>query len=148
VLQQMAACSLNQNNSNGTSSSTESTNEWQDLQDLLQLSPEQCQALVQNSAGWQDEWNALQTVKSSLQAMKENNWLWNEGCLAITDSFLSILHKNQVSKFLLWTDHNAETIEELDGVHAVDMVPDGPLFSFGVDASPHDLLDEEKMSTS
>jgi hypothetical protein len=45
-------------------------------------------------------------------------------------------------------DHNAETIEALDGVHAVDMVPDGPLFSFGVDASPHDLLDEEKMSTS
>jgi hypothetical protein len=115
---------------------------------LLQLSPEQCQALVQNSAGWQDEWNALQTVKSSLQAMKEHNWFWNEDCLAITDSFLSILHKDQVSKFLFWTYHNAETIEEFDGVHAVDMVPDGPLFSFDVDASPHDLLDEEKMSTS
>lgn len=135
VLQQMAACTVSGDTENG---------EWKDLQDTLQLSPEQCHQLVQQSAGWEDEWNALQTVKASLHAMKENDWLWNEGCSSITDQFMAILHNNQVSKFLLWADHNAETIEELDGVHAVNAVQDSPVFQFGVDSNPNDLIEDDK----
>jgi hypothetical protein len=135
VLQQMALCTV-----------TGSESDWKDLQDTLQLSPEQCQQLVQQSAGWDDEWNALQTVKTSLQAMKENDWLWNEGCSSVADQFLSILHNNQISKFLLWADHNAETIEELDGVHAVNAVADSPIFQFGVDSNPNEMLDDDKSS--
>lgn len=136
VLQQMATCTLNGKGENS---------EWKDLQETLQLSPEQCHQLIQQSAGWEDEWNALQTVKASLQAMKDNNWLWNEGCSSIADQFLSILHNNQISKFLLWADHNAETIEELDAVHAVNAVADAPIFQFGVDSNPNEMLEDEKM---
>jgi hypothetical protein len=122
------------------------TGEWPELQDTLQLSNEQCQQILEQAAGWHEEWNALQTVKTSLQAMKDNNWLWNEGCSTITDQFLSILHSNQISKFLLWADHNSEAIEELEGVHAIPVVADAPVFQFGMDNNPNsaaDLMDEE-----
>jgi hypothetical protein len=114
-----------------------SDHEWKDLQETLQLSPDQCQQIMDQSTGWQEEWNSLQTVKTSLQAMKENNWLWNEGCSAITDQFLSILHSNQIS----------EAIEELDGLHAIPVVADAPVFQFGMDNNPNaaaDGMDEEK----
>lgn len=120
----------------------ESASEWKDLQDALQLSMEQAQSLVQQANGWEDEWNALMTVKSSLQAMKENDWLWNEGCSEISEQFLSILHKNQISKFLLWADQNAEAIEELDCVHPINTVSNAPVFQFGVDSNPNEFMDE------
>lgn len=114
------------------------------LKDALGLSEEQIQQLANSSAGWQDEWDALQTVKSSLQAMKENNWLWNEGCTAVAEEFIGILHKNQVSKFLLWADHNVEAIDELDVVNAPTQIAQGPIFHFGVNTSTEGLLDEER----
>lgn len=108
----------------------------------LQLTPEQCQQILANANGFEDEWNALQTVKSSLQAMKENEWLWNEGCGAVSEQFMAVLHKNQVAKFLQWCDHNAEAIEELDAVHAVHTVADSPVFSFGMDSNPNELMED------
>ena len=54
------------------------------------------------------------------------------------------MHKNQINKLLLWTDHNAEAIDELDIVHAVAGIPTGPVFSFGMESHPEGLLDEEK----
>jgi hypothetical protein len=107
----------------------------QELQELLQLTPEQCEQLHSAaSVGLDEEVQALDTVKSSLQAMKDNDWLVNEGVTQITDQFTSILHTNQLSKFLLWTDANAENIEQLDYVHVhVAPTPNSPIFSFGVD---------------
>jgi hypothetical protein len=68
--------------------------------------------------------------------MKENDWLSNEGCSNAAEAFLAILHKNQVSNFLLWADHNAEAIDELDSVNASYDVPAGPVFGFGVESMP------------
>ena len=139
VLQQVAQFTLN-------GGETDTLNEWKDLQETLQLSPDQCQQIVDQSTGWDSEWQALQTVKSSLVAMRDNDWLWNEGCAGITDQFMAILHSNQISKLLLWADHNAETIEELDSVHAIHVVPDTPIFQFGMDNNPNEYMDDERMA--
>lgn len=116
----------------------------QELRTLLSLTDEQVQQLASAATGWQDEWDALQTVKTSLQAMKDNNWLWNEGCTAVAEEFMSLLHKNQISKLLLWADHNVEAIDELDIVNAPSQIAQGPVFHFGVNSSPEGLLDEER----
>jgi hypothetical protein len=118
--------------------------EFSDLRDVLQLSDEQLDGLAQDKETWEEEWEALQTIKASLEAMRDNTWLWNQGCTAIADEFLSILHKNQISKFLLWCDHNMEAIDELDGVNAPCNVPQGPVFHFGVNQNPDGFLEEEQ----
>jgi hypothetical protein len=138
VLQQVAQSTVNGDD--------RSSNEWKDLQDTLQLSHEQCQQIIEQSSGWDNEWQALQTVKASLVAMKDNNWLWNEGCAGITDQFMSILHSNQITKLLLWADHNAEAIEELDSVHAINTIPDTPIFQFGMDSNANELADDERVA--
>jgi hypothetical protein len=109
----------------------------------LQLTPEQMQQLGAAREGWDEEYAALQTVKKSLEAMITSSWLWNEGATAVAEEFTGILHKNQVSKFLLWADANAEAIDELDGVNAPPGVPQGPVFAFGVNNNPDSLLDDE-----
>jgi len=119
--------------------------ELQDLKEALGLTPQQLDQLAQAHSGWEEEWEALQTVKASLQAMKDNNWLWNTGCLSIVEEFMSVLHKNQISKFLLWADHNVEAIDELDGVNAPSTVPQGPVFHFGVNSNPDGVLEEERL---
>jgi len=118
--------------------------ELDDLKQALQLSPEQQQQLADSANGWEEEWQALQLVKASLQAMKDNNWLWNEGSSQVAEEFMSILHKNQIQKFLLWADHNVEAIDELDMVNAPTQVPQGPVFHFGVNSNPEGILEEER----
>lgn len=124
---------------------------FDDLKQLLQLSEEQIVELHRASANWEEEWHALQTVKASLRAMKDNDWLWNEGCVETVDQFLQILHKNQISKFLLWCDHNVEAIEELDCVNAgrPESTDPGPVFYFGVDCHPGgengDFFEDDKV---
>ena len=112
-----------------------------ELQDLLQLSDTQKQELLGASKGIDKEVEALDTVMDSLQAMQENEWLLNKGVQGITDQFTSILHKNQLSKFLLWTDANVEAIDQLDHVQ-VQPLQTAPIFTFGVETTPVD--DEEK----
>lgn len=112
-----------------------------ELQDLLQLTDQQKAELRESSKGLDKEVQALETVAASLQAMQENDWLLNEGVQKITDQFMSILHKNQQSKYLLWTDANAEAIDQLDHVQ-VQPLQNAPIFSFGVETAPGD--DEEK----
>jgi len=54
----------------------------------------------------------------------------------ITQQFMSILNTGQMSKFLLWTDHNAEAIDQLDYVNAppASSTPaQSPTFVFGTD---------------
>jgi hypothetical protein len=122
---------------------TNNSKEFEDLKQALQLSDEQLQQLSAQQSGWAEEWAALQTVKASLLAMKENDWLSNEGCSNAAETMLAILHKNQVSKFLLWADHNAEAIDEIDSVNAASAVPAGPVFGFGVESNADGFAGDE-----
>jgi hypothetical protein len=108
-----------------------------ELQEVLQLSDSQKQHLRASSQGLDKEIEALETVASSLQAMLDNEWLLNEGVQNIVDQFTSILHKNQLSKFLLWTDTNVDAIDQLDHVQ-VQPLQGAPIFTFGVETSPVD----------
>ena len=112
-----------------------------ELQGILQLTDAQLSELQAASKGLDKEVEALDTVCASLQAMQENEWLLNEGVQNITDQFTSILHKNQLSKFLLWTDANVEAIDQLDHVQ-VQPLQTAPIFTFGVETAPVD--DDEK----
>lgn len=116
-----------------------------ELNDVLGLSDDQKAQLQGASTGLDEEMTALDTVFSSLVVMKENEWLLNTGVQDITDQLTSILHKNQMSKFLLWADANVEAIDQLDHVHAAPKTaphPQGPIFTFGVETTPMD--DDEK----
>ncbi|EEC47850.1 predicted protein [Phaeodactylum tricornutum CCAP 1055/1] len=124
--------------------SLEDSPEFEDLKQTLQLSDEQLQHLTNAKSGWEDEWEALQTVKTSLTAMKEHDWLWTEGVTTVAEQFMSILHANQVSKFLLWTDHNAEAIDELDHLHSSSTVASGPVFCFGAENNSEGMMDEQE----
>lgn len=113
----------------------------QELSAVLNLTDEQKAQLQQSSAGMEEEMTALDTVFSSLVMMKENEWLLNQGVQDITDQLTSVLHKNQMSKFLLWADANVEAIDQLDHVHAAPKAaphPQGPIFMFGVETTPMD----------
>ena len=111
----------------------------QELNEVLGLSDDQKSQLQGGSNGLDEEMTALDTVFSSLVMMKENEWLLNQGVQDITDQLTSILHKNQMSKFLLWADANVEAIDQLDHVHAAPKTaphPQGPIFTFGVETTP------------
>lgn len=108
-----------------------------ELEGILQLSDAQKEQLRLSAKGLDKEIEALETVISSLQAMLENKWLLNEGVQDIVDQFTSIFHKNQLSKFLLWTDANMEAIEQLDHVN-VQPLQNAPIFTFGVESSTAD----------
>jgi molecular chaperone GrpE (heat shock protein) len=108
-----------------------------ELQDLLQLTDAQKQDLLAASRGIEKEVEALDTVIDSLKAMQDNEWLLNKGVQEITDQFTAILHKNQLSKFLLWTDANVEAIDQLDHVQ-VQPLQTAPIFTFGVETTPGD----------
>jgi len=107
-----------------------------ELQELLQLTPQQQQEIFRATLGLNKEVEALDTLVACLQAMQSTEWLTNEGVTALTKEFTSILHPNQLSKFLLWTDANAEAIEQLDYCNAPpgDASPQtSPTFCFGID---------------
>lgn len=105
-----------------------------ELQEILQLSDDQKVKLRESSNGLDKEVKALETVSASLDAMQKNDWLLNEGVQKITDEFTSILHKNQQSKLLLWTDANAEAVDQLNLVQ-VQPLQSAPIFSFGVEST-------------
>jgi hypothetical protein len=119
------------------------TGELSDLKDALRLSPEQCARLADSASGWEDDWSALQTVKGSLKAMRDSGWLLSENGNSVVEGFLSILHKTQISKLLLWSDHNSDAIDDLDFVNATldPNPPSGPVFQFGINNNPDCLLD-------
>jgi hypothetical protein len=119
------------------------TDELSDVRDALRLSPEQCTSLADSVSGWEDDWSALQTVKASLKAMRNSGWLLSEKGNSVVEGFLSILHKTQISKLLLWSDHNSDSIDDLDFVNAtIDPNPPScPLFQFGISNNPDCLLD-------
>jgi hypothetical protein len=68
--------------------------------------------------------------------MMENEWLVNQGVDDCIEQFSSIMNPGQMSKFLLWTDHNSEAIDQLDFLNAPPAGSEpaqSPVFAFGVD---------------
>ena len=108
----------------------ELTNE---LQAILQLTPDQLTRIQQSSQGCIREIQDLCTVEQCLDAILTNRWLLDEGVDEVASQFTSILNPSQLSKFLLWTDHNADAIEKLDYVNVGVGVENAPVFEFGVD---------------
>ena len=108
----------------------ELTNE---LQSILELTPQQLADIKQASTGCMREIQDLNTVSSCLDAIISNEWLLDSGVDEMASQFTGILNPAQLSKFLLWTDHNSDAIEKLDYVNVGVGVENGPVFEFGVD---------------
>jgi len=107
-----------------------------ELNDILQLTTTQKQKLLAATEGIEEEIRAIEMVDTSLSAMLSNSWLMNEGVEDYTNEFTSILNTSQMSKFMLWADHNSESIDQLDYVNAppANAPPSqGPVFVFGMD---------------
>uniref|UniRef100_A0A7S3Q0S8 BZIP domain-containing protein n=2 Tax=Chaetoceros debilis TaxID=122233 RepID=A0A7S3Q0S8_9STRA len=109
-----------------------------ELNDVLNLSPDQKSELQSASHGMEEERKAIETIYTSLTALMSNSWLMNSGIEECTEQFTSILNPTQMSKFLLWADHNSEAIDQLDYVNAppANAQPNSsPTFAFGIDES-------------
>lgn len=106
-----------------------------ELQSVLSLTPEQLARIQNSSKGDSCEIKDLYTIDDCLKSIQDNNWLLDEGVDEISGQFTSILNPAQLSKFLLWSDHNADAIEKLDYVNvgANNIVDGGPVFEFGID---------------
>lgn len=107
-----------------------------ELQSVLSLlTPEQIARIQNSTKGYSCEIKDLYTIDDCLKSIKDNNWLLDEGVDEISGQFTSILNPAQLSKFLLWSDHNADAIEKLDYVNvgANNVVDGGPVFEFGID---------------
>ena len=118
------------NKSNHEEELTQVTSE---LLSILQLTPNQLSLIKQSSQGCVHEVQDLFTVDKCLQSINANQWLLDEGVDEVAGQFTSILNPTQLSKFLLWSDHNADPIEKLDFVNVLSGVGSGPVFEFGVD---------------
>jgi len=134
VLAMLASATKGEDETKYGSNDDEDNEMFRELQEILQLSDDQKGKLRESSKGLDKEVEALETVSASLEAMQKNDWLLNEGVQKITDQFTSILHKNQQSKLLLWTDANADAVDQLDHVQ-VQPLQSAPIFSFGVEST-------------
>ena len=109
-----------------------------ELDEVLQLSDDQKKELEMATNGCEDEYRASQTIDNCLTTLLATNWLMNNGIEECTKPFTSILNTGQLSKFLLWADHNSEAIDQLDFVNAPPAnahASKGPIFVFGIDDS-------------
>jgi hypothetical protein len=107
-----------------------------ELNGILDLTSEQKEKLRNSTEGIEEERRAIAVVDESLLALMSNTWLLNNGIEQCTDQFLEILNPTQVSKFLLWADHNSDAIDQLDYVNAppATSAPSAsPMFVFGID---------------
>jgi len=104
-----------------------------ELRDVLRLTPEQRARLQAASEGCVREVRDLCVLGDCLRSLHDNQWLLDEGVDEVAAQFTSVLNPAQLSKFLLWSDHNAEAIEKLDYVNVHEGTDDGPVFEFGVD---------------
>ncbi|KAL3800681.1 hypothetical protein HJC23_006143 [Cyclotella cryptica] len=83
-----------------------------ELQDILQLTPNQLTQIQQSLQGCIHEIQDLCTVEECPDAILNNRWLFDEGVDEVASQFTSIMNPLQLSKFLLWTDHNADANEK------------------------------------
>lgn len=110
-----------------------------ELNDVLQLTPDQKKQLQKATEGVEEERKAIEVVNTSLSALLSNPWLMNNGIEECMNQFTSIMNPTQMSKFMLWADHNAESIDQLDYVNApsANAQPgNGQTFVFGIDDAP------------
>ena len=110
-----------------------------ELNEILQLTPEQKKQLQKATEGVEEERKAIEVVDTSLSALLSNPWLMNNGIEECMNQFTSIMNPTQMSKFMLWADHNAEAIDQLDYVNApaANAQPSAsPSFVFGIDDAP------------
>lgn len=107
-----------------------------ELQSVLNLTDGQKEDIRKSCHGLEKEVEAMETFIQCLEAMQDKSWLWNDGVAQISNQFTSILHANQLSKFLLWTDANAEALDSLEYCHAPPAQSGpatAPMFCFGMD---------------
>ncbi|KAL3780588.1 hypothetical protein ACHAW5_006406 [Stephanodiscus triporus] len=109
-----------------------------ELRSLLNLDIDQLANIERCSRDVAHEVRDLFTVDECLKSIHSNGWLLDEGVDGVASQFTDILNQTQLSKFLLWCDHNAESIERLDCVNALggcggEGGDGGPPFEFGVD---------------
>lgn len=125
------------NNNNSSSNTDDELDDLAlELNQILELSPEQKTQLKCSTEGIEEERRAIQVIDASLTALISNSWLMNKGIEECTDQFTEILNPTQMSKFLLWADHNSEAIDQLDYVNApsANAPPSAnPTFAFGID---------------
>ena len=111
-----------------------------ELQSVLQLTPDQKKQLQTATEGMEEERRAVQVVDTSLSALLSNEWLMNTGIQECTNQFTGILNPTQLSKFLLWSDANSESIDQLDYVNAPpanSQPSSAPMFVFGMEEGHH-----------
>lgn len=111
-----------------------------ELNGVLQLTPDQKKQLQTATEGMEEEHRAVQVVDTSLSALMSNEWLMNTGIQECTNQFTGILNPTQLSKFLLWSDANSESIDQLDYVNAppANSQPcSAPMFVFGMEEGHH-----------
>jgi len=104
-----------------------------ELQSLLQLTPQQLELIKNSSQGCAHEIQDLFTVENCLKSIHSNQWLLDEGVDGVAAQYTSVLNPAQLSKFLLWSDHNAYQIEKLNCVNVLAGVESEPVFEFGFD---------------
>lgn len=113
----------------------------EELNALLSLTPAQKEQLRATTQACHEERQAIETVDLCLDAMLNNEWIMNHPVEECTRDFMSVLNKGQMSKFLLWTDHNSEAIDQLDYVNASPAgapPAQSPVFLFGTDSEQLD----------
>ena len=118
---------------NNTAQDEEMNELTNELQSILQLTPDQLTRIQQSSHGITREIQDLNTVDQCLDSILSNQWLLDEGVDEVASQFTSILNPSQMSKFLLWTDHNADAIDKLDYVNVGVGLENALVFEFGVD---------------
>jgi hypothetical protein len=107
-----------------------------ELQSLLDLGPKQLAQIERCSRGCIHEVRDLFTVNDCLQSIHSNKWLLDEEVEDVAGQLTGILNQTQLSKFLLWSDHNAESNERINYVNAIGGGGSWPLFKFGVNEGP------------
>ncbi|GAX28240.1 hypothetical protein FisN_27Hh110 [Fistulifera solaris] len=115
---------------------TSDSTEFEELASILELTSSQRNEIRAQATGWMQEWQALQTVEDSLINMQENEWLSKNGVPEMVEELYALFNKNQLTKFLIWTDVNREAIDLVNIVNAVSNMGiehDGPVFQFGVE---------------
>merc|ERR1712176_1232295 len=132
--------------------STDVTQEEKDMQteleEILQLSDKQRTQLSHASEGAHNDYSSITTIQSCLNSLLENEYLVKSELEDVyIEPFMSIFHPSQISKFLLWCDHNSEAIDQLDFVTAPQEYDTdvGPKFVFGIEeAGVNGNIDDEE----
>lgn len=109
----------------------------EELNSLLKLTHDQKARLRVTTQTCPEERRAIETVDECLRVMLDNDWIMNNSVEECTRDFMSILNQGQLCKFLLWTDHNSDAIDQLDYVNAppASAPPtNSPMFIFGTDS--------------